>query len=533
MRYRFFQCLFVIFAIAISAFGMAEENGKDQLRSLARMPMVTVSFGWSFTPKTGIKLDIEKSMARDRIAEIEKSLTDSPNDAERCLRMGDLYLDVPDYEKSHNSYVKAVALFRQRMELEPDRASLLANFGEALYAAGNVDEAESVLRKAVKLAPKSAQCWDGLGRFLETQAATKFAPTPRSSSENGAGADKPSADQLASAQRLLDEAASCFDKAIAAATNDSMAYVQRAMHKWAQHFYKRAFEKARGQEDEQKLERSLAAVDALPDLDKAVQFNSRDVRVIGTATIMEVFAANARKAEKHVQMVKFAEMPEPTQKSIRAKLALLQSIAQSGDSKTAAAAMEMLAFCQGPLMGDLGGCLESLRRTVQLDPSRQGAWHMLIAGLAGQGRYTEAAPICEENIAQKDSPLNRILYAKILFKLNRLDQANEQVRAALRLNPAEFTANVAVAAIAVKRGTNLSELIEAEQPLARAEQAVQSRLDVDRDGARQAMIDFCLTKAIYCGLTDRTDMARAYAQHVLTLESDNQDAKEVLSALNR
>jgi tetratricopeptide (TPR) repeat protein len=246
-----------------------------------------------------------------------------------------------------------------------------------------------------------------------------------------------------------------------------------------------------------------------------------------------VFSANARRGNNgRAQLIKFEEMPDPTQKSIRAKLALLQSIAQSDDPKTAAAAMEMLAFCQGPLMGDLSGCLQSLRTTVQLDPTRQGAWHMLIAGLAGQGRYSEAAPVCEQNIAQKDSPLNRILYAKVLFKLNRYDQADEQVRAALRMDPGEFTANVAAAAIAVKRGTTLADFIQAEQPLARAEQAVQNRLDVDRNGARQAMIDFCLTKAIYCGLTERTDMAIAYAQHVLTLESNNQDAKEVLAALS-
>ena len=93
--------------------------------------------------------------------------------------------------------------------------------------------------------------------------------------------------------------------------------------------------------------------------------------------------------------------------------------------------------------------------------------------------------------------------------------------------------NVAVAAIAVKRGTNLSELIQAEQPLTRAEVAVQNKLEIDREGSRQAMIDFCLTKAIYCGLTERLETAREYAKHVLTLESDNQDAKEVLSALNR
>jgi tetratricopeptide (TPR) repeat protein len=232
-------------------------------------------------------------------------------------------------------------------------------------------------------------------------------------------------------------------------------------------------------------------------------------------------------------MIKFEEMAEPTQKSIRAKLALLQSIAQSSDSKTAASATEMLAFCEGPLLGNLGGCLDSLRHAIQLDPTRQGSWQMLIAGLAGQGKFEQAAPVCEQNIAQKDSALNRIMYAKVLFKLNRLPQADDQLKAALRLDPNDFAANVAVAAIAVKRGTSLSELIQAEQPLARAEQAVQSKLDVDRDGARQAMIDFCLTKAIYCGLTDRIDMARAYAKHVLTLESDNQDAKDVLAALNR
>lgn len=512
---------------------MAAESGTDQLRSLVRMPMVTVTFGWSFNPKTGLKLDVEKPLARDRIAEIEKKVTGTPADAERYLLLGDLYLDVPDYEKSRNAYVKAVAQFRKRMELEPDRASLLCDFGEALYATSNFDEAESVLRKAVKLAPKNAASWDSLGRYLETVAATKFSPT-KSSPDKPAN-ERPSADQLASAQRSLDEATRCFDKAITCSTNEAMPYVQRAMHTWAQHFYKRAFEMARGQEDdEHKLERSLAANDALPDLDKAVQLDPKDVRVIGTATIMEVFSANAKKNNKpHVQMIKFEEMADPTQKSIRAKLVLLQNIAQSAEPKTAAAATEMLAFCQGPLIGDLAGCMESLRRTVQLDPTRQGAWHMLIAGLAGQGRFDQAAPVCEQNIAQKDSPMNRIMYAKVLFKLNRLAQADEQLRAALRLDPGDFSANVAVAAIAVKRGTNLSELIQAEQPLSRAEQAVQGKLDVDRDGARQAMIDFCLTKAIYCGLTDRTDMARAYAKHVLTLDSENQDAKEVLAALNR
>jgi tetratricopeptide (TPR) repeat protein len=308
------------------------------------------------------------------------------------------------------------------------------------------------------------------------------------------------------------------------------------MHVWAQHFYKQAFEKARGQDDDEssKLERSLAASESLPDLNKAVELAPKDIRIIGTAAIMEVFAANAKKAANpQLKMIKFEEMPDPTQKSIRGKLALLQNIAQSAEPKTAAAATEMLAFCQGPLLGDLDGCLRSLRTAVQLDPSRQGAWHMLIAGFAGQGRFHEAAPVCEENIAHKDCALNRVMYAKVLFKLNKLMQAEEQVRAALRLDPNDFTANVAVAALAVKRGTNLTDLIQAEQPLGRAEQAVQIKLEADREAARQAMIDFCLTKAIYCGLTERTDMARAYAKHVLTLESDNQDAKEVLAALNR
>jgi tetratricopeptide (TPR) repeat protein len=490
------------------------------------MPMVTVTFGWSFTPKSGLKLDIEKPLAKDRISEIEKGLTGTAADAERYMRIGDLYLDVPDYEKARSAYSKSVSLFRKRVELEQDNAPLLADFGEALFAASIIHEAESVLRKAIKLAPKNAACWDSLGRFLETQAASKFGPGHK---------EKPSAEQLASALKMLAEATTCFDKAVSCATNEAMPYVQRGMHKWAQHFYKQAFEKVRGQDDDDhKLERSLAASDALPDLDKALSLSPREVRVIGTAAIMEVFSANTKKLDKpRAQMVKFEEMPDPAQKSIRAKMALLEKLSQSSETKSAAAAMEMLAFCQGPLLGDFGGCLESLRRTIHLDPTRQGSWHMLIAGLAGQGRFVEAAPVCEQNIAQKDSSINRVMYAKVLFKLNRLAQADEQLHAALRLDPTDFTANVATAAVVVKRGMNLTELIQAEQPLGRAEQAVQNKLDVDREGARQAMIDFCLTKAIYCGLTERTEMAREYAKHVLTLESDNQDAKDVLAALNR
>jgi tetratricopeptide (TPR) repeat protein len=527
--YRYFQCLFVFLAIATRAFGMAAESGQEQLRSLVRMPMVTVTFGWSFTPN-GLKLDIEKPLARDRIADLEKSLTGKPADAERYFQLGDLYLDVSEYEKSRTAFNKSVLYFRQRVELEPDNASLLAQFGEALFAASSTDEAESVLRKAVKLAPKNGACWDALGRFLETQATAKMKMM-----DKGQPA-KPTVEQLATAKRMLDEAGSCFDKAVTSATNDPLPYVQRSMHKWAQHFYKEAFQKARGQDDDDasKLERSLAASDALPDLNRAVELAPKDIRVIGTAAIMEVFAANAKKtANPQAQMVKFEEMADPTQKSLRVKLALLRSIGHSAEPKIAASATEMLAFCQGPLLGDLDGCLQTLRRAVQLDPSRQGAWNMLIAGYAGQGRFQEAAPICEDNIAHKDSVLNRVMYAKILFKVNKLTQADEQVRAALKIDPNDFAANVALAAIAVKRGTNLTELIQAEQPLARAEQAVQSKLEIDREAARQAMVDFCLTKAIYCGLTDRTEMARAYAKHVLTLEVDNQDAKDVLAALNR
>ncbi len=506
---------------------MAEESGPAQLRSLVRMPTISVSFGWSFASKSGLKLDIEKPMARDRIAEIEKNLTGSPADAERYFRLGELYLDVPDYEKARNANVKAVACFRKRVELEPDNGPLLADFGEALYAASIVDEAEGVLRKAVKVAPKSAECWDSLGGFLEKQAASKFGYGPR--------ANKPSAENVAAAQRLLDESTSCFEKAVACSTNESMPYVQRAMNKWTQHFFKHALERARGQiDDEEESARSAAAKVTLADLEKAVQLDPRNVRVIATALMMEVFAANENKTSKaHAQVIKYEEMADPIQRSIRAKLALLEKLTQSADAKTAAAATEMLAFCQGPMLGDLAGCFEGLRRVIQLDPGRQGAWHMLIAGLAGQGRLEEAARVCQENIAHKDSSLNRILYAKTLFKLNRLTQADEQVRAALRLDPNDFAANVGLAAITVKRGTNLSDLIQAEQPIGRAEIAIQNKLEADREGARQAMIDFCLTKAIYCGLTERVETAQEYAKHVLTLEANNQEAKAVLAALNR
>jgi tetratricopeptide (TPR) repeat protein len=537
VRSRIFSCLFVILAICTRVFGAAEESASERLRALARMPMVTVNFGWSFSPKTGVKLDTEKALARERIVDIEKALTGTPADAERYALLGELYLDVPDYDGGRKANVKAVDLFRRRVEMQPDDALLLADYGDALFAVSKLDEAESVLRKAVKLAPKQSQCWGALGRYLESAAATKL--EPKNANNTSDSTDKstplrPSAEQLAAAQRLLDEAESCFDKAVAASTNSALPYVQRAMHTWAKYYYRQAFNKARGQQDdEQKVARSIAATEALPDLEKAVQLNPKDFRVVGTAVFMQVFSANTKKNEPRMQMVKFDEMDDQNQKSVRGKMALLENASQSAEPKSAAAATEMLAFCQGPLLGDLAGCLESLRRAVHLDKSREGAWHMLIAGMAGQGRLQDAAPICEENIAHKDSALNRLMYAKILFKLHRLPQADEQAKAALRLDMNDFAANVAVAAIALKRGTNLTDLISAEQPLARAEAAVQTRLDVDRDAARQSMIDFCLTKAIYCGLTERLDTARQYAEHVFRLDPENQEAKEVLSALNR
>lgn len=65
----------------------------------------------------------------------------------------------------------AVELVRAALELAPSRFDILTNLGEVLRAAGRLEEATEVLRRATSLEPSHAQAWFNLAVLLEHRSA--------------------------------------------------------------------------------------------------------------------------------------------------------------------------------------------------------------------------------------------------------------------------------------------------------------------------------------------------------------------------
>src|SRR5205823_6770351 len=104
-----------------------------------------------------------KADAPKDISEIRKQLKGDSSDAERYFRLGELYGKAADTKKADECYEKSAVLFRQQVTARPDDPELLAEFGRALWTVDKNAEAESVLRRAVQIAPDKTVCWETLG----------------------------------------------------------------------------------------------------------------------------------------------------------------------------------------------------------------------------------------------------------------------------------------------------------------------------------------------------------------------------------
>src|SRR4051812_4881009 len=127
------------------------EPGNERLRKLLKLPTVSLEAAFSLNSEEGFALLEGKADAPREIANLRKQLKDDSSDAERYGRLGDLYTKINDSKKAAEAFQKSASLYRQQVASRPDNAELLSSFGRALWAAGNSDEAESVLRRSVQI----------------------------------------------------------------------------------------------------------------------------------------------------------------------------------------------------------------------------------------------------------------------------------------------------------------------------------------------------------------------------------------------
>ncbi len=113
------------------------------------------------------------------------------------------------------------------------------------------------------------------------------------------------------------------------------------------------------------------------------------------------------------------------------------------------------------------------------------------------------------------------------METDQLYKAEEQVQAALKLEPNDFTANLALAALLIRRSSDASTLLQAGERLAQAGQVLKE------SPPHQQWVAYALTRGVYLALHGDVEAAEKQLKQILAHDEDNEDAKEALKAIGK
>jgi tetratricopeptide (TPR) repeat protein len=522
---RILVLLSVLLALNLNA--TTPELGKDKLRNLVKLPAISFRPSWTFDAERGFILGSNDHEVSNKIATLRLELKNDDSDASRYLRLAELYTSANHTAAARNAYAHAAELYRRRVELRPDDALLLAGFGETLQGAGKDSEAESVLRKAVRLAPKESTCWITLGRFLDTGARRALLEdNGRNPGENISPA------QVAKAQKCMEEAGRCFDQAVTLAPNDAEVYLRRAVHRSLRNMLANQIRLASGEQKEDvDLLSGYFSPEGLADFERASRLDPNNYSLLANTILYEIYTVCAHKGQVNWREFSWNSLPDKSQRSIREELTRLENLGENPDPQISAGALEILGIIQGPVLHQNRKCLADLHRAVALDPSREQAWELMASTIAQSEHYDELLALAEDRIRDNDNTRNRIILAKAYEKLKRWDEAEEEIQIALKDSPEDFALNLGIGALLLKRSQDDPSLLsDADGWLAHAQEILKKMPPNER--SRQQIIELTLTRSIYFALADEVDTAKLWLKSVLDQDKDNKMAQEILSAMD-
>lgn len=524
---------------------------KAKLRQAAAFPVITLQPSMTFTAQGGYRSSSDMRDLPAEIAALQKTLAARPDDAEGRSRLGRLFQDTGDPVRAKEAHRQAAALYRLQAAARPGDGKTLAALGASLAAAGQTVEAEAALRRAVRAAPGRPETWTALAEFLSYQAgaallppsfreegtdfAFVFGPGPSAMAETARafvakyGQTKPAAAQIAQAQALLDEARACYDRAVAAQPRSADAYVARA-----------GFRGSIGPA----VQAMIAALQPAGSVDIATAKESGDKAMAGawgSAPALSDLQEAARLAPDSLTDVGLSAMiatmalklggqgaQDVGRRSAEEALRPLEALAQNaGTAKNTAAQASEAAGLLHLFAGSETAAEPLLRRAVALDPRRESAWDGLTMILVSAQNYGAAALVLEARLKVLDTARGHLLLAKVYDKLGQTEKETAQVQAALSADPGDLTANIAQAALLLRRSDDAATLDQANQQLFKIDALYRRAMPQ----TQQSWEDQTLLVSIYHALTGDAASAREKLTQILHLDKDYAPAKQALAAL--
>jgi tetratricopeptide (TPR) repeat protein len=516
--------------------GTAADKQAEELQKLVQLPTLGGQVKRQFFDQEERK-DPEAILSE--IQRLEKGLAGNPADASSCERLADLLADLDERDRAEQMWKRAVELYRKRLQETPEDSALLAGLGHCLQRTRQDEEAEQVLRKAVRTGSRDWRCWLKLGDCLRSHSMMiLLGPEAQGKVQVHAGIARAalnrllnSGDRLATrtladhAEALLQEAMKCYDEAVRVAPEEAEGYLARAFARWCRASVMPGISALSGVAVPLfKIETPPELVD---DFRQAVRLRPDDPALRVGLCLFQVRIASGDEAlqAKSKQEVQ-DRLPQKTKEAIAESLQAIEQISKRTTGRAAAEAWLAHAQVSLLLLKDHEQTVASAEKAVEADPHLEAAWEMLLYVHTTTLQVVRFKDCCERRAKVLKTPRTFLFLAKVQESSGDLDAAEKTMREATRLHPQDGLLNLGLAAILLERRTDPDTLKEVSSLLDQAGKARSP--DNDRDSF---YVNFLLLRGIHQALSGDKAKAKDYLSAAQDKDPEDQAVRSALMIL--
>ena len=381
--------------------------------------------------KTYIELLAEDKRFEDAAAQYEQLLKTSPNNADYLRDWGKMVLrnkGMPEAERR----VQALAIWNRMLEPNPNDAVMVAQIADFCRQNQMLEQAESLYRKAVDLAPSEPQYREYLGEFLSIQKRPEEAKTAWQQIAQG---DRRNTDNLARLAEIYnsfgygEEACMNIAQAIELSPKDFALVLKGAQY----HNKSTRFDEAIKLVDQaEKLAANDEEQESVLNTRIEVLQSSQQIESISEAIEKQLTADPATKASEWYRLARYQEAQR---KWDNAAATIDKAIAKDPQSILALTAAARIAESAG----DFGRASDLFRKLTQVDRrSISDHWTSVTRLETQLGRKAQALDAAKQLIVAAPSKTeNYEFYAQTCLRLGETEEGMQALRKAIRINPNE------------------------------------------------------------------------------------------------
>ena len=527
-------------AVLVAAAPAAAPSLTSQLRAAVRLPQVAFNLEPQFGRKWGVTAEEDVADPAAELARLTATLKGVPADAPVQLQLFRLALLTGDTNAA-GFHAAALAGFRKLATEHPDASVPALGMARLLWLAGDESAAEPLIRTVTKKHTANWEAWILQGEILAARSIKVFTDWKDEKSPNPMaayvlGALKPKGD-LTAAKATFDEAEKCIERARKMAPDEPRLWAAIVPYLLDREMRRRVLADPQAPEARQAAVSLLNQAAAGPEVEAALKRIPNDFRLLGLSIYLHILP---ELAEGGIRLGFNPDGARPidllrseTRSWVRERQGRIENLAtnvteaaaETSSKSRRAGAAEMAGAYQYVLFANGPAATRFAKLALELDPSRQRAMELVVAGMVNERRWTDLQSLCEQRIRLNDHPLPRLLLAKSQFNEGRREPALATLTAANEKFPQDRLLLAALLAARVA----VADIPEDSALLARLHRLFPDPANTpdDTDASRSVVMSALIAQAI----SGETAVPKKVLRSMLGADPTDAYANEVLGLL--